>query len=493
MADEWDGELRLIVHDLGETINVDVQLNERLVRSANTLYGLPDVNEPTLLFTIDLDQKIAGVFPMIAHLSGEIYSQKYENIKSLWFNLPADAFDPPTDHNSAIAFLKTHLPSGFVQDPAYGLGLTKELRPIIYAVEDIDNVTRIAIGGTKPTRHEHSTFYFSDLDFYSLRMAFNRTTRKHQSESLTERSILAYNNVLHKVNPDKHPLKEPPYRPGTIYKLVGGQDASQTVLKGKDKTALLKTVVSNAAAIAERDPKEFVQLQKDLELVSLDRLIQTFERSLGKNHNEGHWQKMLELNPFILSMVFGYPIVMVQSAASVGGGTIAGNGTKIADFLSKNSSSHNAALVEIKTPQTPVCGGTYRGGVWKPSNALMGAVVQVLDQRQKLTLTLPYHKQFSPQLSELQAYAIDCVIVVGKMPTDPSQISSFEMMRSQYKDVRIVTFDELFGKLLLLREMLTGERYVSPLEDDDEEETDDLYREDPDEDGDDQEFVDGED
>lgn len=110
-----------------------------------------------------------------------------------------------------------------------------------------------------------------------------------------------------------------------------------------------------------------------------------------------------------------------------------------------------------------------------------------------LAPTLPYHKQFSPQLSELQAYAIDCVIVVGKMPTDPSQISSFEMMRSQFKDVRIVTFDELFGKLLLLREMLTGERYVSPLEDDEGEEPDYPSLEDPDENGDDPDFVDGED
>ena len=493
MADEWDGELRLIVRNLGDTINVDVQLNDRLVRSANVYYGVPDVNEPTLLFTLDLDKKIAGVFPLIAHFSRDIYSQKYENIKSLWFDLPPGDFDPPTDHSSAITFLKTHLPSGFVQDPTYGLGLTKELRPIIYAVQDIEKVTRIVIGGRDPTRHEYSTFYFSDMDFFNLRMAFNRTTRKHQQESLIERTILAHNNVLHKVYPERHALKEPPYRPGTIYKLVGGEEASSTVLKGKDRAALLKTVVGNATAIADRDPKEFVQLQKDLELVSLDRLISSFQKSMAKNVNEGHWQKMLELNPFILSMVFGYPIVMVQSAASVGGGTIAGNGTKISDFLSKNSSSHNAALVEIKTPQTPVCGSTYRGGVWKPSNALMGAVVQVLDQRQKLTLTLPLHKQFSPQLSELQAYAIDCVVIVGKMPTDPSQISSFEMMRSQYKDVRIVTFDELFGKLLLLREMLTGERYVSPIEDDEQEEPNYLYQVDPDEEEDDPEFAAGED
>jgi hypothetical protein len=60
----------------------------------------------------------------------------------------------------------------------------------------------------------------------------------------------------------------------------------------------------------------------------------------------------------------------------------------------------------------------------------------------------------SRQRSEPQAYAIDCVIVAGEMPTDPSKISSFEMVHSQHKDVRIVTFDEL----VFLREMLTGDR-----------------------------------
>lgn len=469
MADEWDGELRLIVRNLGETINVDLQLNDRLVKSVNSFYNQPDVNEPTLLFTIDLDKKVAGVFPLITYRTSNIYSQKYKKIRSIWFELPPDDWDVPTDHDSAMEFLKLYLPGGFVQDPTYGLGVTKELRPIIHAVEEIEGVSRIVIGTRETTRHEHSVFYFRESDFSNLRMVFGRTTRRHQQESLMERNILAHNNVLHNVYPEKYRLKEPPYRPGTIYKLVGGQDAAQTVLQGKDRTALLKTVVGNAAAIADRDPKEFVQLQKDLELVSLDKLIRTFEKSLGRNHNESHWQKMLELNPFILSMVFGYPIVIVQPGASVGGGSIAGNGTKIADFLSKNSSSHNAAIVEIKTPQTPVSGTEYRGGVFKPSNQLMGAVAQVLDQRQKFTISLPMTKFNSPELSSLQAYAVDCVIVVGTMPTETAQISSFEMVRSQFKDVRIVTFDELFGKLLLLREMLTGERYVSPIDDEEDD------------------------
>ncbi|MGO7377496.1 hypothetical protein [Rhizobium ruizarguesonis] len=206
MADDWDGELRLIVRNLGDTINVDLQLNDRLVKSVNSFYNLADVNEPTLLFTIDLDRKVVGVFPLITYRTSNIYSQKYKKIHSIWFELPPDDWDAPTDHDSAIEFLKTYLPGGFVHDPTYGLGVTKEFRPIIHAIEEIEGVSRIVIGTKETTRHEHSIFYFRESDFFNLRTVFGRTTRRHQQESLMERNILAHNNVLHNVYPDKYRL-----------------------------------------------------------------------------------------------------------------------------------------------------------------------------------------------------------------------------------------------------------------------------------------------
>ncbi|MBY5774866.1 hypothetical protein HFN63_33090 [Rhizobium leguminosarum] len=51
--------------------------------------------------------------------------------------------------------------------------------------------------------------------------------------------------------------------------------------------------------------------------------------------------------------------------------------------------------MEIKTPQTSVCKAPYQRGVSKPSNALMGAIVHVLDQPWKFVLSLPLHKQSS--------------------------------------------------------------------------------------------------
>lgn len=159
-------------------------------------------------------------------------------------------------------------------------------------------------------------------------------------------------------------------------------------------------------------------------------MIEAFERKLGRNRNELERQRLFEINPFILSMIFGYPLVVVQPSASVGGGTVAGTGTKIADFLSKNSSTHNAALVEIKRPNTTLFGAEYRAAAWAPSPALTGAVVQVLDQRQNFVSNIAPIKHWS-KIPELEAYSVDWVLVAGRTPTVTDQIASFELIRSQ--------------------------------------------------------------
>jgi chorismate mutase len=296
----------------------------------------------------------------------------------------------------------------------------------------------------------------------------NRITRRYQGESLAEREMLAYNASLHRANPSEHPFRERPYEAGTIYKLLGGAQSSRTKLKGKDRASLLTAISNNAMEIAKRDPKEFVQLQKDIELVSLDRLIAVFQVNLRRNGKEAAWQKLLELNPFILSMLFGQPVVILQSSASVGGQTLAGGGTKIADFLAKNPLSHNAAIVELKRPDTQLLGQEYRSNVFSPSQALMGSIVQILDQRHKLVTDVAGIKHRS-KLLDLDVFAVECVVVAGRMPNEDGRLSSFELIRSQMKDVRIVTFDELLERLQLLRELLAGERYVSNIEDEEDQ------------------------
>jgi hypothetical protein len=422
----------------------------------------PDDELPTRRLFEILGQQELIVYPLNTFPRYNFLGQKYLRIRSLSVDLPSDS-ELPRDQASADEFLRTHLPQGFIRDPIFGLGVVKEMWPMITAVEELPAILDIKIRDGVPTHIDGATLLMLRDEYEELRLAFQRIARNYQAESLADRLILAHNSIPHRLRPSDFAEESKPYKSGTVFKLLGGNRAKDIRLKGRDRKGLVSAVTANANAIAESDPRQFVQLQKDIEVVSLDRLISDFTHLLKRNCTEARWQKLFELNPFILTMVFGYPVVLVASGAWVGGWTITGQGTKIADFLMKNESTHNAALVEIKTPQTELFGIEFRRGVWTPSKDVIGATVQVLDQRLKFTTNLTTLKHNSSE-SALQSYSVDCVVVVGRTPSTDDKKASFELFRSQFRDVRLITFDELLGKLHLLRELLAGERYEAPEE-----------------------------
>ncbi len=403
------------------------------------------------------------IWPQVMYFSEKLYQQKYRRLKEIVVDLEGD-HSPPQDHDDIAAIL-SEISSGFIKDPTFGLGFVMEMRPLVKAIELIENVTRLVIAEGEQTRVEATTFFMNSNEFAALRTGMSRIARTHQQESLTEREIMAHNAANSVALPDRFPIKEPPYKPGTVYKLLGGSVGGKVPLRGRDRVGLLSAIAANASNIAKRDPKEFVQLQKDIEIASLDQLIASVQTNIKRNSDEAAWQFLLELNPFILSMLFGQPIVLLQAGASVGGQTIAGGGTKIVDFLTKNTVTHNAAIVEIKRPKTRLFSREYRGGVYPPSWDLIGAVTQVLDQRLKLVTGI-MAAHYNNRDLELEVSAVECVVLAGISPTEKDHISSLELVRNQFKDVRIITFDEMLERLQLLRELLSGERYVALNEED---------------------------
>lgn len=465
MADETGYELTQDPDAGVDRIAFDLQMDHATSQAANPALKPDEPAPKRRLFEIHLGLDELIIYPVNTLPTAKFLKRKYPRIRSISVEL-LGRYDIPKDRQSAESFLRAYQPSGFIHDPVYGLGVMKELKPMISAIETIPGIVDLAIRDRVPTRVEGSTFVLNREDYEELRLAFQRIARRYQAESLADRTILAHNSIPHRLDPAAFPERSRPYKPGTVFKLLGGNRAGETTLRGRDRKGLVDAVASNAKAIADHDPQEFIQLQKDIELVSLDRLILGFSRLLKRNHPESAWQKLFELNPFILSMVFGYPVVLVAAGASVGGLSLTGQGTKIADFLMKNEGTHNAALVEIKTPQTALVGIEYRKDVWTPSKELAGAIVQVLDQRAKFGTSLATLKHFS-ETPSLQAQNVDCVIVIGRTPEENAAKASLELIRTQLKDVRVVTFDELLEKLHLLRELLAGERYQAPTGDDD--------------------------
>ena len=53
-------------------------------------------------------------------------------------------------------------------------------------------------------------------------------------------------------------------------------------------------------------------LKNDMELVTLEKLIQDFEWMIHAKVPEREWQNFLEANSFILSLTFGYPVLLIR-------------------------------------------------------------------------------------------------------------------------------------------------------------------------------------
>jgi Domain of unknown function (DUF4263) len=227
-------------------------------------------------------------------------------------------------------------------------------------------------------------------------------------------------------------------------------------LSDRDQLAAVTLVKQSRRALADRHPGQLMELQRDIELVTLERLIEKIDSLMAKNTAEDQWHNLFVDNPFILTLAFGFPVIAIGDKVSVGGHTFFRAGEKIADFLLKNDLTDNLALVEIKTARTKLLGGPYRGGVFPPSPELAGSVTQVLDQRHRLQMEF-YARTAAARRHDLEAYAVRCAVIIGMTPPKPEQKRSLELFRNNLHDTLIVTFDELLQKLRHLHTFLSPE------------------------------------
>lgn len=208
------------------------------------------------------------------------------------------------------------------------------------------------------------------------------------------------------------------------------------------------------------DDKE--QVLVNLESLEADRLKQlnvivglgNLRRSLNRwetfqtNADEEFWQIELLNNSFLLSQLFAYPVVLVKDKAYVGGKSFENTGGNIVDFLCKNELTNNAVLIEIKTPMTPLIGKKYRDAVYNVSDELAGAIIQIANYSN--SLTQHYHTLTAQQPGVFDTFKPHTVVIAGNSKREldnANKRKSFELYRGGLKDVEIITYDELFGKV----------------------------------------------
>jgi hypothetical protein len=198
------------------------------------------------------------------------------------------------------------------------------------------------------------------------------------------------------------------------------------------------------------------QLQQFDAVLGLARL-QRFCRELDDNEDnadEGYWQKTLQSNGWAIAQVYAVPIMLIQSQVYVGGKLITNRLGNTADFLYQNDISGNVVLVEIKTPVTFLLGALYRNNVVNVSEELSGGLLQILNARQSLTEN--YSALATEEMGSRRPLSPRGLLIVGSgaQLRTHEQRASFELFRSNQREIEIVTFDELRRKIGLMIELL---------------------------------------
>lgn len=289
--------------------------------------------------------------------------------------------------------------------------------------------------------------------FDVLRRAAGRSDAASQRQSRRRKTQIGYTNLLHSLDRSLFPLKIYDRKPDDIANAIG-LEMVDTKLSDKDRSSIIKMAKETVRKSLVSERSGLAKLHEEIELASLEDLISIIESNLEKEKSEAHWQKQFTLNPFILDMTFGAPMVVIQGQAHVGGKLLDGSGEKIADFLLKNKMTDSAVLVEIKTPQTKLLGKKeYRGGVYGPSSEISSTVVQNLDQIGKFSEEIHAIRSKNNR-TDLRSHGVKGVIVAGMMP-ELEKRRSFELYRSSLHGVSIITFDEILQKLESLKHLLS--------------------------------------
>jgi hypothetical protein len=353
------------------------------------------------------------------------------------------------------------LPTCFVKDYNYGLGFAKDYRFIVQALEGLE-IKELVISKTEATAINEKTAVctIKYSEFNEIRKIIDRITRDARTASSEVKRVSAHNGLAFFLRDEKkYPQRTTHMKDSGVGRLiVKASSVLKTPTSKDEQNKAIETVRNNKTKLAQDQPQELIKLRNDIELVTLEQLIHKFENMLGKKLPERRWQQLFSDNPFILNLAFGYPILKIQGQASVGGRKLSGSGEKITDFLVKNGISNNAALFEIKTPQTKILniGKPYREGIYAPSSDFTGAINQLLDQKYQFQKQVIALKDAS-RLYDLESYTVQGVLIIGTMPIHSDEQKSFELFRGNSKDISVYTFDELLKKLELLRSFLSSD------------------------------------
>lgn len=254
-------------------------------------------------------------------------------------------------------------------------------------------------------------------------------------------------------------------------RMIGNEenyDLFKTLLRLITQTSSLDSLKKSLAELQDEDAQH---LAMSLNIVKLQRVATLMADNLD-NNSEEFWQTtVFKENQWVLAQIFACPCTIFSDKAYVGDKGVDNSGGNLCDFIYQNRLSQNVALIEIKTPCTEIIGNSYRG-TYSFSHELSGAVNQVLNYRDNLTKS--YYTLCHQSASQFEVLSPKCVVIIGKLASmNSTQIAAFESFRNSLSGVQILTFDELYQRVIdliaILSETPSPTQHTPELEDEGDE------------------------
>ncbi|MBK5924778.1 hypothetical protein CCR90_13575 [Rhodovulum sulfidophilum] len=382
---------------------------------------------------------------------------KYANVRRISMEDGRPLFERK-DREKSGKYYFGQFPNGFVDKPFDGFGLTYTFRFIVDAIEEFPGIEEIRLCRGSKTAIDGTVFRLPISIYESIRKTLNRTHKAALTFANAEKRSFLQSNL---VNPLLPQSEQNPVMPRTEADLSAvlndaiNASGRRSKARAANQSTAVRVVKTSAKALITDHHDELLELNREIELVTLKDVIAKFEARLANTSlKEDNWQKFLSTNPFILRLAFGLPAVVFKEQMPVGGWNFDNKGGKLADFVVKSGAVGNLSIIEIKTPTAKLLGKTqYRGGIHAPSAGISGAVTQVMDQRYLLQENIASFLRAEPH-NDVHTYAVGCIVVIGTTPTSEPAKKSFELYRNNLVGVTVITFDELLDKLKALHQFL---------------------------------------
>jgi len=357
------------------------------------------------------------------------------------------------------------LPVGCIKSASFGYGFNSKLKPIgefIGNTLKIETIRIIKSGTPKINKLKKEIILNEDI----MRQLYDVFVTKLEQQNQDRKNLAQ--QQLKVVFPTDIEDVEFKYVKNSIAEVIITWGNSTSEFSDKDKKSIKEMFDKLSVTDDFLTPETLLDTKKKLDTKYIEDVINEYKSLMGRTSDsdatEKKWQKFLNQHSWIFSHIFSFPIILFQDEAYVGGKNLSNKDGKLNDFLIKNNLTENVAFIEIKTHKTELLkkGKAYRGtDVFGLSYDLSGGISQVLNQRdnfQKHYATIKMETE-----EPFETYNSKCVVLMGEIKSlNKKQLRSFELIRSNSKDVDIITFDELLSRIESLQKLIQGK--VNPKE-----------------------------